>query len=268
MLDDARNDIYIHMDKKCASYDPQVVKASVSVSNVYHIKRRNVAWGGRSMMDVEIALLSESIKRGRYRYYHLLSGQDLPIKSQGYIHDFFDRNQGKEFVRFQAPDFKFDYRIRQYHFFQERLGRRWFESKWNMFLLKKQEKLGIHRHVSVSFQKGTQWVSITDSLARYIVSKEKWLKRVFRYSLCCDELFVQTLMLNTPYMDSLYHQHMDNDIHAIMRLIDWKRGTPYVFRNEDFEELASSDMLFARKFDSTIDSSIIGRIRELVTSGR
>ena len=57
---------------------------------------------------------------------------------------------------------------------------------------------------------------------------------------------------------------MDNDVHAIMRLIDWKRGDPYVFKRDDYEELASSDLLFARKFDSKVDSAIIEQVRDSV----
>ena len=35
-----------------------------------------------------------------------------------------------------------------------------------------------------------------------------------------------------------------------MRYIDWKRGNPYVFKEDDIPEIVSSDMLFARKFSS------------------
>lgn len=42
-----------------------------------------------------------------------------------------------------------------------------------------------------------------------------------------------------------------------MRLIDWSRGTPYVFKSIDREMLRETDMLFARKFDCTIDREII-----------
>ena len=34
-----------------------------------------------------------------------------------------------------------------------------------------------------------------------------------------------------------------------MRLIDWKRGNPYVWTLADKEELEQSNRLFARKFD-------------------
>ncbi len=55
---------------------------------------------------------------------------------------------------------------------------------------------------------------------------------------------------------------MDNDTHAIMRLIDWIRGAPYTFRMSDFDEIKKSDMLFCRKFDANVDDTIIHQIQE------
>lgn len=47
---------------------------------------------------------------------------------------------------------------------------------------------------------------------------------------------------------------------AALREIDWQRGTPYVWRNSDFDYLINSDCMFARKFDVNIDNEIIQRI--------
>lgn len=43
------------------------------------------------------------------------------------------------------------------------------------------------------------------------------------------------------------------DLKNIMRLVDWNRGKPYVFRNSVLYELINSQMLFARKFNVDID---------------
>ncbi len=71
------------------------------------------------MMDVELGLLDAAVKGAPYTYYHLLSGQDLPIKSQDFIHAYFNRYPGKDYVRFQEPTFHFDYRIRHFIFFRK-----------------------------------------------------------------------------------------------------------------------------------------------------
>ncbi len=61
-------------------------------------KKVDVGWGEDSQIECEMFLFNEAYKKGPFDYYHLLSGVDLPLKSNDYIHDFFDQNKGKEFV--------------------------------------------------------------------------------------------------------------------------------------------------------------------------
>ena len=44
------------------------------------------------------------------------------------------------------------------------------------------------------------------------------------------------------------------------RCIDWKRGRPYVWKEDDFDYLINSQSLFARKFDVNIDKEIVDKI--------
>lgn len=215
------------------------------------------------MIQAELELLKAATSVYQYQYYHLLSGQDLPIKSQNYIHDFFDLNSGKEFIRFNHSDFRYQDRVQIYHLFQEKLGRNHC-SIFNRLFLSVQKIIGIKRNKRVSFYKGDNWFSITDNFVRFILDHEEWVKKVFRYTYCCDEVFVQTLLMMSPCKDNRYWIPMDDDIHAFMRLIDWTRGGPYVFRMSDKEELMTSDMLFCRKFDANIDAKIIHTIKKFI----
>ena len=62
---------------------------SSSCSNVWKMKTIKVYWGDISLVKVEYLLFESALSHGPYAYYHLLSGTDLPIKSQDYIHAFF-----------------------------------------------------------------------------------------------------------------------------------------------------------------------------------
>lgn len=119
---------------------------------------------------------------------------------------------------------------------------------------------------NIKIMYGSNWFSITNDLAKYIVSKEKWIRKHFKYSICADELFVQTIVYNSKFRDKLYRKKLDGNYLGIMRFIDWKRGGPYVFKKEDFEELINSQMLFAIKFSTEIDSQIIEKIFKYVMS--
>ena len=70
--------------------------------NVYIYNEVDVYWSHFSQVQCELFLLKEAVKKDEFAYYHLLSGMDFPIKSQKYIHQFFEENAGKEFVDYQG----------------------------------------------------------------------------------------------------------------------------------------------------------------------
>lgn len=46
----------------------------------------------------------------------------------------------------------------------------------------------------IGFQKGDNWFSITDDLARFVLKKKLRIEQVFKYSCCGDELFCKRLL--------------------------------------------------------------------------
>lgn len=270
-IDDIRNDIFIHMDKKYKQFDADEINSIVSKSGLFFVQNNiSVNWGGISLIKAELMLFETATQYGHYSYYHLISGQDMPIKSQNYIHDFFDNNDGKEFVNFQSENFSYNTRIQRYHFFIDYIGRNrsginkllgYIEDK----LLRIQDILNVQRYKHYKFQKGTEWASITDAFARDLVEHKNNILDMYKYSCCCDEIYKQTFIINHGYREKLYNSKFDNSHEAMMRCIDWKRGTPYVWRDQDFEELKQSRMLFARKFDASVDKTIIDKIYSYIS---
>lgn len=264
LLDNEKNDIYIHMDKKTKNVNEENIKSKIKKSNVYFVDRVKCNWGGFSLVKAELNLLKEATKKN-YRYYHLLSGQDLPIKSQEEIYEFFEKNNGKQFISFQEKEFKFEKRIKYYYPFQEILGRIAFKTLRGKIIskpiMKIQDILKIYRNKNIKFQKGDQWFSITDEFAKHVVSNEKKYTKIFKSTYCPDELFIQTIFINSKYIKSLYSHEYNNPSISTKRFIDWNRGTPYVWKSEDFNELIESKSMFARKFDEKTDKEIINKIK-------
>lgn len=205
-------------------------------------------------------LLKAATEKNHYGYYHLLSGFDLPLKNQDTIHMFFESHQGKEFVGFSPID-KSKY--------LRRVSKYWFYNSWRRnnnpfirFIGKISTGITIfmtHRNCDFEFKFGSNWFSITDMCARYIVSNSYLCDKRFKHTLCADELFVQTVMWENPeLMKNVYD--ISNEYRSCMRKVDWKRGNPYTWRSEDFDELMYSDKLFARKFDERVDNEIIEKL--------
>ena len=253
-LDDPRNDIYVHIDKKVPVMpDLHATKAGLTVLS----ERIDVRWGAPSMIQAELQLFETALKEGPYQYYHLLSGVDLPLKNQDYIHAYFDKFDGDEFIGYTWTEMPPEFRRKMqcWHLFPEQ-----FKSK-NLFIkamragfLRLQEALGLYRNQAIDFKKGSQWVSITEGLVRYIIEHKAWIRKTFRNTFCCDELVVQTLCWMSPFRKSIHSLTSDSD--GCLRMIGWRERPgckEWVLEDwtaSDFEALKASSALFARKFNS------------------
>jgi hypothetical protein len=265
LLDYMDNDIFIHMDAKLQDYDARDIEKFVHKAHIYHTERTNVQWSGYSQINAELLLLEKAINTDKYEYYHLISGEDLPLMNQIEFRKFFKKNNGKEFLDFQNEKFAWQERVRYWYPFADKWGRkRWKITKLMMIA----QKPFVHRNKNILFQKGQNWFSITDDFARYVISKKAWIEKVFAKTWCCDEVFLQTLLINSRFKNNVYKDSSRNTNSwmnsCCMRYIDWLRGAPYVFRTEDFDELMKCGMCFARKFDAKVDDKIIEKIEQAI----
>ena len=83
----------------------------------------------------------------------------------------------------------------------------------------------------------------------------------YKRGFCCDEIYKQTLIWNSKFKDTIFNK--DDEFYGCMRLIDWERGRPYTFGEEedkDWEIILESDHLFGRKFNYTQYQNFIEKI--------
>ena len=199
------------------------------------------------MVGATLSLLKQAKTNSTYEYYHLISGVDMPLKSQEYIHNFFANNAGREYITCEyseqwLPRFKYYHLLRG---IQRKRGSILGKvlTGGDLILIYLQKILRINRLKKKPFKiyKGSQWFSITDNFVCYLISRENEINELTKFSLCSDESFIQTIIMDSPFKKKLAETNM--------RLIDWNRGEPYTFRISDISELINSDILFARKFD-------------------
>lgn len=202
LVDDKRNDIFIHIDKKVRNFKYENIKLLVEKSNVNFVKNYDVKWGEYSLIEAELSLFRTAYKADNYRYFHLISGSDMILKNQDYIHDFFTQNDGYEFISCatdeHADKMKIINRINKFNHIENST----FISKSFMKIL---NKLNFNRYkgdFKISF--GCEWVSITNEFVKYILDNEKWIKKHFKYSHACDEVYKQCLAINSKFKKKLY----------------------------------------------------------------
>jgi hypothetical protein len=247
-LDDVRNDIYVHIDRK-ASFDTatlHTVKSKLCILPV-HIDAR---WGDYSLVEVELLLFKWAYNEGPYGYYHLLSGVDLPIKSQDYIHRFCDEHQGMEFIGIaqHASQRELDWRTQHWFIYP-----RDFQSK-NIFkkiiraAFARIQSLMRYRRTSLQVKKGSQWCSVTHNFVEYVLQKENQIFRAFNHTYCPDELFIQTLCWNSDFKKRIFD--LNDEFEGCKRYIKWENSILKPLSLHDVDDMVVSLRWFARKFSS------------------
>lgn len=265
-LDCDYNDIYIHIDKK-SEIPGYLANFKTKKSKLLFLEdRKDVQWGSFNQIAVECALLKVAIQNGNYSRFHLLSGVDFPIKSQKYIYNFFEKNKDKEFVHIDKvqDEKEINKRVSKYFVFIDKYGRKnKILNQIQNGLIIVQKFLNINRikKENRKFYKGSNWFSITNDFANYIIENEPWIFDTFKKTKCCDEIFVQTLLMNSKYRKNLYYSE-EEQRYSCLRYVDWNRGNPYVFTIEDYQLLLSSECIFARKFDLKKDEKILNKLME------
>lgn len=262
MLDYSGNDIFVHIDKKVEYH----IKYKPSTSILYEVpieNRVDVKWGEDSQIHCELALYKLATEKGTYDYYHLLSGVDLPIKSQHYIHHFFDDHQGKEFIGLMQNAWRTETKLRYYHFFISRPSIKNWKYYLHGCITALQKLLHIKRSILgwEVLAKGANWCSLSHSAVMYILENERFIRKRFKYTYACDEVYKQTLLMNSRFANHIYNT--SDEYEGCQRLVDWKRGNPYVWKLEDLETILNSKMLFARKFNYE-HKNVVEKLREVL----
>jgi hypothetical protein len=119
------------------------------------------------------------------------------------------------------------------------------------------------RKFPVGFQKfgGASYWCFSRDCARYVhefVQKHRSFVNYFKYVHVPDEHFFQTMLSNSKLNDTI----INHDLHYK----DWSglKPNPAILRVKDFDALAGSTKLFARKFDTTVDAEILDMIDQRV----
>ena len=275
LLDDARNDIYLHIDRKANGFSENAMLNAAPKSRMFFVPRRDARWGSEVFIDVIVSLLVLAV-REEHACYHLLSGADLPLKSQSEIHAFFAGHAGKEFVDFDRETIDETMLLQRIGRWNLRrpvrpLGKALFRAIEPLWL-GLQKLLGVNRlkGSGVAFQKGAVWFSITHGCAVYALQQAAKYRGYFTRSICADELWLQTVLANSPFMANRAYMGFGDEGRATMRYVDWSGGgrSPRVLTMADYGALKQSGMLFARKFDDSVDGDVIRRIAQEVLAGK
>lgn len=268
-LDDVRNDIYLHIDKKCEINNFDL---KVKASRLVLIDRMDITWASYSQVECEYTLFDEAFKHGPYEYYHLLTGASYPLCNQDEMHRFFEDNSGYEFIGFDEKN-DYSFRARNIILFSE-MGKPDTKVKIlkyrlrNVFLsiqqaakynrLKKYPNLNAY-----VIKKGLAYVSVTNDFVSLLLKNRGDVEKLLNHSVSGDEVFIQTIAYNSQFKDKIYD--LEDEFEGAMREVTWddrfgiRDGHNFTINDLDF--LLKSKKKFALKFEGKDGVRLINEIK-------
>lgn len=270
---DERFDFYFHIDARSRIADADA-KLLAEHPRCRFVSRRYVnRWGGVNHLMAMLLLAREALGRHEYDYLHVRSGQDYPIRTPDAIDAFFSENRGLEFVKsWPLPDYRLwgpegglerFLRFQLYTYLDVKKPRIGALAE---ILHRLQRKLRIWRRFPKGFPApygGSQWVSYTGGLWRYILDQwdahPDWY-RLFRFSFCAEEVVLPTMA----------HAYRDggNVSNRRVNYVNWTMrngNNPANLDESDFERIKDSEYLFVRKVEYPVSEKLMERIdRELL----
>ena len=92
--------VYIHFDKKMTLTPAE--KSRLESEGINYISEVDVKWGGWSIVEATIRLIRFALRDESIKFFHLISGQDWPIKNVDEIYHYFEENNDKIFWMFKV----------------------------------------------------------------------------------------------------------------------------------------------------------------------
>ncbi|MBL7719752.1 MAG: hypothetical protein JNL72_12995 [Flavipsychrobacter sp.] len=254
-------EVYLHFDTASS------ISSEITEEEHVHIlqQRYRTSWGSFNIVLAELELLRSALSHN-CDYYMLISGQDLPIKSNKAIATFVEQHYADHIECHPLP---LDYWGAQGGL--ERMTLYWESTAMHDTVINLpvraamkvvrgvQKILGLKRKVKSKLYGGSQWFNLTRETVKSVLSfidENPWFLKQFHHSRASDELFIQTAVMHvaqtiTNSRDSRHY-----------RYFDWKTGPTYprILSMNDYQSFMSSENLFARKFDEKVESTVIHRV--------
>jgi hypothetical protein len=245
---------FIHIDRKSrAEIFEGAFQQLRDIPDLRFLPRHRCHWGDFGHVRATLKGIHTLVTSGTpFDYAVLLTGQDYPVQSHDRIARFFAQAGGKSYLSyFPLPHEEWEHggldRIQRWHW--RVLGRHISFPASRGLPLKRSFPAGFAPYG------GSSYWCLSRACVQYIhdfVGRNPAFVSFFHTVDVPDEIFFQTLLLNSPLASALVNDDL--------RYIDWKdpdAGSPGLLVTEDFERIAGSGKLFARKFDETIDHEIL-----------
>ncbi|MBQ8867133.1 MAG: hypothetical protein IJ013_05365 [Bacteroidaceae bacterium] len=262
-------DLFIHVDKKAKFSKEDLISLSKmpGVKKVY--QRFSVSWAGFSILRCELFLLKEALKHSNGDYFHLLSGQDYPLKPLNeFLHYFHETEKAGFLSCSQLPHTQFDngtYFRMQYYVLTDWINAKPKEGKNKVLkFIDWQRKLNFKRRIPDQIERlygGSAWFSICRRCAEYLRDytheHPSFYKRL-KYTFYPEEVYIASVLMNSAYAKDINN---NENFRCILWNNPGKDCSPMDLTLEYLDKILKyGRTFFARKFEHPSCSSLVNAI--------
>ena len=279
-LDDGASKFFIHLDAK-TPIEP--FAACFEGGHIRFIEpRERCVWGDFSIVRATVHLMEAASKE--QGVFILMSGQDYPIQSQGYINAFLESNKEFDFIEIEPLEEKWKPKmvkdkLEHYHILhsEERGHSNCYAPFAHCSVFQKLRTLthllkgrlsrknfrllcSLPKRVA-PFERqyaGSQFWAFSErtfyAVLNYIREHKAALEEYYKYTSSPDEIYFHSVLMDLVAKDSTIK------LKEQITYVNYFRKNN-VFVTEDFDKLTSAKgKLFARKFDADIDIEILNKL--------
>lgn len=239
---------------------------------------RAVLWGGPEIFNLQIEAMDIALRQSRpWHHFINLSGQDFPLGTRSRRLATLGPSEGTSFLTWFSP-METDHwkdarqRVELWYFHSvwinrglavPGIGRRvrsllgWKNRLPYLYLYRRRRPKSFH------YFGGSNHVVLARAACEYLAQdpQAKIIRKWLQHAGIGDEIVFQSILKSSPLAATLVNKNW--------REIDFEPPLPHprVFRSSDFDRLASSENLFARKFDESVDASILDLLERRIQNG-
>ena len=259
-------DVYVHTDKKAE----RLLRGSLPSSPRLHvIPSHRTPWGTTDFLRAELELIRTAMARG-YDRYVLVSGQCVPLKSNGDIREVLWETRHAEWIGSRRLEPPVD------DGFLQRVKRVYWHAPWRYRGIRKAlysiveyaleffYRFISHPRVLIGdFYFGETWFALNHQSLKAAVrfgEENADFSAEFRGARLSEELYLQTALRRVvpPATEFL----------PCISYTDWEKGpeTPRVLDMSDYEKMMATSHLFARKFTWAKSRELVERLYQETAS--